>query len=217
MAKRLLITRPKHDISTSYLHSFAKDIIKIVKATRDIHVTDLEGDQATRNKMEKSLVEDNPRLVFLNGHGNRITVCGHRDEAVLDKENIILTKDKIVYALACDCLEELGVIAIEKGTVAFIGYKARFMIVTDPSRNNTPDKDKSVLPFKRASFALINALVFGKTVSKAIDVTKREYEHAIRSYGTSEDDPYGDTPLIRFALTWDLEFLGMEGNPHASF
>ena len=39
----------------------------------------------------------------------------------------------------------------------------------------------------------------------------------IKSYGTSEDDPYGDTPLIRFALAWDLEFLDMKGNPDAVF
>jgi len=217
MVKSFLITRPNHDVNTSYLHSFAKDILKIVKTTRDIHVTDLDGDKATRDRVEEHLTRENPRLVFFNGHGDRIKICGHKNEAILDKENIWLTKDKMIYALACDCLEELGEVAIMNGTTAFIGYRARFMIVIDPSRNSSPDKDKNVVPFKKACFTLINALVFGNTVSKSIELTKKEYEHSIRSYGTSEDDPYGDTPLIRFALAWNLEFLGMEGDPEASF
>lgn len=217
MTKKLLVTRPYHDINTEYLHSFAKDILKLVRTTKNIHATDLEGDKATRNQVEKCLTKENPGLVFLNGHGDRLAICGHRDEVILDKYNISLTKGRIVYALACDCLKELGVLAVHGGTEAFIGYRARFMIVKDQSRDTVPDKDKNALPFKRACFMLINALVFSNPVSKAIELTKREYEHSIRSYGTSEDDPYGDTPLIRFALAWDLEFLGMEGDPEAFF
>ncbi len=217
MTRKLLVTRPYHDVNTEYLHSFAKDILKLVKTTKDIHATDLEGEKAIRSQIEKSLTKENPRLVFLNGHGDKLTVCGHKDEVILDKKNINLTKGKIVYALACDCLEELGALAVQRGTEAFIGYKARFMIVKDPSRNAVPDKDKNALPFRKACSTLITALVFSNSAGKAIELTKREYEHSIRSYGTSEDDPYGDTPLIRFALAWDLEFLGMEGNPHACF
>ena len=217
MTKKLLVTRPYHDINTEYLHSFAKGILKLVRTTKDIHATDLEGGKATRNQVEKCLANENPGLVFLNGHGNRLVICGHRDEVIIDKSNINLTKGRIVYALACDCLEELGVLAVQSGTEAFVGYRARFMIVKDSSRDTVPDKDKNVLPFKRACSTLINALVFSNPVGKAIELTKREYEHSIRSYGTSEDDPYGDTPLIRFALAWDLEFLGMEGDPEAFF
>ena len=217
MTRKLLVTRPYHDVNTEYLHSFAKDILKLVRTTKDIHATDLEGEKAIRSQIEKSLTKENPRLVLLNGHGDKLTVCGHKDEVILDKKNINLTKGKIVYALACDCLEELGALAVQRGTEAFIGYKARFMIVKDPSRNAVPDKDKNALPFRKACSTLITALVFSNSAGKAIELTKREYEHSIRSYGTSEDDPYGDTPLIRFALAWDLEFLGMEGNPHACF
>lgn len=217
MAKKFLITRPKHDLITSYLHDFSKEIVETVKATRDIHVTDLEGAKAIRDNLEKSLVKEEPGLVFLNGHGDRKRVAGHEDEIILDEKNIKLGKDKIIYALSCDSLEELGEIAVEKGAKAYIGYKARFMIVRDPSRDCSPAKDKNALPFKRACSALINSLVFGSTVSQAIERTKNEYIHSIRSYGTSEDDPYGDVPLIRFALSWNLEFLDMCGNPTASF
>jgi hypothetical protein len=217
MVRKLLVTRPHHDISTEYLHFFAKDTLKLVKTMSDVHATDLEGEKATRSKVEQCIRKESPRLIFLNGHGSKSVVCGHKDEIILNKENIDVTKGKIVYALACDCLEELGVLAVEKGTETFIGYKAQFMIVKDPSRNTVPDKDKNALPFRKACSTLINALIECHPIREALDLTRKEYERAIRLYGTSEDDPYGDTSLIRFALAWDLEFLGMEGNPDAYF
>lgn len=217
MAKRFLITRPTHDLITSYLHDFSKEIVKTVKETKDIHVTDLEGPAAIRLNLEKSLIKEEPGLVFLNGHGDRKRVAGHEDEIILDEKNINLGKDKIIYALSCDSLEDLGEIAIDIGAKAYIGYKARFMMVRDPSRDCSPNKDKNALPFRRACSAMINSLVFGLPVSEAIEHTKKEYIHSIKSLGTSEDDPYGDIPLIRFALSWNLEFLDMCGNPNASF
>src|SRR3989338_92881 len=216
MTKTLLITRPRHDIPVEYLYDFTKDILKKIKTNRDIHVSDLQGDRATRERMEFCLVKENPGLVFCNGHGDKETICGHHNEPILDKQNIHLGKNKIIYALACDCLEELGPYAINKGIKAFIGYGSQFMIIRDKSRTTAPDKDKNALPFKKVCFTLIEALVFGKTVSKAMELTKRAYENLIKSYGTS-DDNYGDIPLIRFALTWNLEFLGMEGDPEAFF
>lgn len=217
MVKKFLITRPNHDVITSYLYDFSKEIVKTVKEAKDMHVTDLEGSQVTRVNLEKSLSKESPKLVFLNGHGNRKEVCGHRDEVILDNKNVELTKGKIIYALSCDSLAELGEVAFEKGAEAYIGYKASFMFICDPSRESTPDKDKNALPFKRVCVALINSLVFGMNVGEAIKRTKEEYRNLIRSYGTSEDDPYGDTPLIRFALAWNLEFLDMEGNELAHF
>ena len=217
MVKTFLITRPNHDLITSYLYEFSKGIVKLAKESRDIHVTDLEGDKATRSNVEEFLNKENPGLIFLNGHGNREKVAGYKDEVVLDKKNIILTKKKIVYALSCDSLEEIGKIAIEKGTKAYIGYKSRFMLVYDPFRVSTPNKDKNALPFKRACNILITSLVSGVSVEKAIEKAKEEYNHLIKSYGTSEDDPYGDISLIRLALTWNLEFLDMYGDANASF
>lgn len=217
MTKQFLITRPNHDEATSYLHSFSKDIVKIVKTTRDIHLIDLEGHEATKENLNKELIKNKPGLIFLNGHGNKKNVTGHKNEIILDETNIEYTKDRIVYALSCDSLEDLGQIAINKGTKAYIGYKGRFMIIKDPSRTSSPDKDKNSLPFRRACFALISSLIFGNPVNKAISETKKEYIHSIRSYGTSEDDPYGDVPLIRFALAWNLNFLDMCGDSNASF
>lgn len=216
MSKKMIISRPNYDLNTSYLFDFSNDFIKIVKHSRDIHVTDLEGKKATRELFEKHLQKEKPTLLFLNGHGNRYSVLGHNDETILDEKNISFTKNSIIYALSCDSLEGLGKISIERGTKAYIGYKARFMIISDPSHHSIPNKDTNALPFKRACTILINGLVSGFTVQEALEETKQEYIHSIRAY-TKKDDPFGDTPLIRFALTWNLLYLGMYGDPNAVF
>ncbi len=217
MVKQFLITRPNHDIITSYLHDFSKEIVRTVKGAQDIHITNLEGPNATRVKLEKALSKEKPKLVFLNGHGDRKKVAGHKDEIILDNKNVDLTKNKIIYSLSCDSLTDLGEISVKKGANAYIGYNASFMLVRDPSREGTPSKDKNALPFKKICVTMINSLVFGMSAETSIEKTKEEYRKLIRSYGTSEDDPYGDTPLIRFALAWNLEFLDMHGDPNAAF
>ena len=217
MVKHFLITRPRHDINTFYLHYFSQGIVNAIKESRDIHVTDLEGKKAVRSMFEKCLIKERPGLINVNGHGNKKSVCGYKDEVILDEMNVHLTKNGIVYALSCDSLEDLGETAIQKGCKAYIGYKAKFMIIHDPSRISTPEKDKNALPFKKACFALIDSLLSGLTVNESINRTKKEYIDLIRSHGTSEDDPYGDAPLIRFALTWDHEFLDMCGDGEAIF
>lgn len=217
MIKKFLITRPNHDIITSYLYEFSKELVKTVRESKDIHICILDGDAAIRVNLEECLIKENPKLVFLNGHGNRKIVCGHKDETILDSKNVAFTKGKIIYALSCDSLAELGQLAVKKDAEAYIGYKASFMLVRDPSREGTPNKDRNALPFKRVCTTLINSLIFGMPVGEAIEKTKEEYRRLIRSYGTSEDDPYGDTPLIRFALAWNLEFLDVEGDITASF
>jgi len=212
MVKRVLITRPNHDIPTSYLHDFAKELVRTLKKSKDFHISDLEGPKANREMFCECVRDENPGFVFLNGHGNMETVAGHNDEVVLDKRNSELTKKRIIYALSCDSLEKLGKYCVKVGAKVYIGYRAKFMMVRDPSRESTPSKDKNAFPFKKACHTLLSSLIFGRSVKDSIETTKKEYRNSIRSYGSSEDDPFGDTPLIRFALAWNLEFLDFEGD-----
>ena len=217
MVKQFLITRPQHDKETSYLHSFSKAIISIVKEQKEIRLNNLEGTKANRKNVEVGLSSKEKTLVFLNGHGNEETVFGHQDKAVLDQNNVELTKDKIVYALACSSLVILGRIAVKKGAKAYIGYSEEFMWVGEPSKSSVPDKDKNAVPFRKAGHILINSLVSGLSVGKSIEKTKQEYKKLIRTYGSSRDDPYGDAPAIGFALAWNLSYLDMVGDFEASF
>ncbi len=215
MNKNFLITRPHHDVKTSYIHAFTKWIVALAQ-DEDINMADLEGPKATRENVEKAIKKLSPRLIFLNGHGTEDVVLGHKDQPVLDEKNVDLTKGKIVYALACDSLSKLGDIAISKGTEAYVGYEREFTWAVDRTKTSTPDKDKNAMPFRKVCFVLGKSLLSGTPVGESIKRTKREYRKLIRTYGTSLDN-YGDAPLIGFALSWDLSFLNMRGNPEATF
>jgi len=217
MTKEFLITRPLHDEKMFYLYSFSKAIIQIAKENKKILLINLEGERANRKELESALNKHDKGLVYLNGHGDERTVFGHNDMPILDKDNIKITKNRILYALACSSLVELGQLAVENGAQAYIGYRDEFMWVVDPSKSAAPDKDRNAAPFRKVCHALISFLVNGEQVGTAVEKTKMEYKKLIKSYGTSEDDPFGDAPAIGLALSWDLLCLDAEGDKKAVF
>lgn len=217
MTKQFLITRPMHDKETSYLYSFSKAIVRIVKEDKNIHLTELEGEKANRYDFESAMRSSCPTLAYLNGHGDEKVVFGHENNPILDFNNVKLTKDKIICALACSSLVELGQLAIESGAKVYIGYKDEFMWVGDPSKSAVPDKNKNAAPFRKVCHMLINSLVCGEPAGKAIEKTKIEYKKLIKSYGNSEDNPFGDAPAIGLALSWDLICLDLVGDLNTTF
>ncbi len=216
MAKHFLITRPNYDRETGYLFSFSKEIVGIVKNDKNIRLTELDGPNANRAKVEKGLCTSDNTLAFFNGHGDEETILGHNDEPILDKMNIGLSNGKIIYALACDSLSVLGKLSIRVKAKAYVGYGDRFMWIGDPSRSAAPDKDRNSIPFRKICHFLIHSLVNGISVGEVIERTKHEYIKLIKNYGTSEDN-YGDAPAIGLALSWNLLHLGMEGDSKAVF
>lgn len=217
MVKQFLITRPRHDKETSYLYSFSKAIIQIAREDQTIRVRELADSKANRTEVEKALSTSDLTLAFLNGHGDEEAVYGHKDKPILDKENVQLTEKKIVYALACSSLIQLGKLSIQHGAQAYVGYRDEFMWVGDPSTSAVPDKDKNAAPFRKVCYVLIHSLVAGVSVGKSIEKTRVEYRKLIKNYGTSEDEPFGDIAAIGFALSWNLTCLDMVGNPNTTF
>ena len=54
-----------------------------------MHVANLEGKDATRQKFEDVLRTESPRLVFLNGHGDIKRVLGHNDKVIFDENKLL--------------------------------------------------------------------------------------------------------------------------------
>lgn len=210
----ILFTSPNYDLATSSLYYFSKSLIQEIKAVGEYKIINLEGCEANRKIFEKTLSKAGPRFVILNGHGFKHAVCGHNNEVILDKENINLLNLKIIYAVACDSSEELGELAVTKGGAdAYVGYEAHFMVVIDPSRSSTPNKDKNIKVFIKPYTTMVLSLLSGFSVEEAINKTKDVLRNLIREYGVyGIRDKYGDAPLIRFALYWDLNFLKGYGN-----
>lgn len=211
--KFILFTRPNYDTPTSVLHYFSGELIKNIDDVREYNIIDLEGVKATKKNFESAIIKNNPKLVILNGHGSKSAIFGNNEE-ILNKDNVNLLKSKIIYAVACDSSEELGEIAINIGKAdAYIGYEAYFMVVIDPTRSSIPSKDKNLKVFIKPYATLILSLISGLPVDEAITRTRNVLKSLIREYGVSSiKDRYGDAPLIRFGLYWDLTFLKGYGN-----
>lgn len=122
MSKAILITRPNHDLITTYLSHWSSFVIKEAERKR-IKVLDLRGDKASNKMFSSYITEHEPLLVFLNGHGNADTITGYNNEPLIEtnkNENLLIKK--IVYARSCDSANNLGKLCIQNGTLAFIGY-----------------------------------------------------------------------------------------------
>jgi len=218
MKKHILITRPLHDIPTSYLHFISGELKQEINSVGEYTVVDLERENAVREKFEKAIDSMNPRLIILHGHGTYDSIAGQNYEIILDKENVAKLESKIIYAVVCDSSQELGDFAIEKGKAeAYIGYEANYMVVIDPERSTTPQKDKNFLPFKQAYTTFVLSLLSGFKIFECMERTKRQIRDLIREYGVRGiKDKYGDASLIRFALYWNLFFFKAHGKLEAT-
>ncbi len=219
MKKMILITRPSYDTQTHYLHFISGEIKKEIESVGEVSVIDLETDKATRKEFEKALDKANPRLVLFHGHGSYDSISGQNGEIVLDNRNIRKLKSRIIYAVVCDSASELGETSIKDGEAeAYIGYDSRFVIVIERDRSTTPMKDKNFKPFKDTHKKLILSLVSGINVEVSVEKTKKYIRELIREYGVRGiKDKYGDAPLIRFGLYWNLMSLKVHGNSNAVF
>ena len=214
MRKTILFTRPSYDLPTQYLHFIAGKMIEKIRYVDEHRIIDLADKNVARLDFEKAMLKSSPQLVVLNGHGTRDAVYGSRREAILDEGNMDLLSSKIVYAVACDSLEGLGELSVRKGkAICYIGYEAKFMIIIDPARSSVPGKDKNLKPFVQVYATAVLSLAAGLSVAESIEKTRETIKSLIREYGVyGIRDTYGDAPLIRWALYWDLFFLNAHGN-----
>ncbi|MDI6819781.1 MAG: hypothetical protein QMC89_02605 [Candidatus Hodarchaeaceae archaeon] len=76
--KTLLITRPDHDITTSYYFHWSQKVV-VAARRRGIRVIDLYGKRANKKEVEEIIKAQNPNLTLFNGHGTEAKICGHKD------------------------------------------------------------------------------------------------------------------------------------------
>ena len=82
----------------------------------------------------------------------------------------------------------------------------------------TITKDKNIIPFKQAYIMMASALLSGLSIDESVEKTKELMRQKIREYGVyGIRDKFGDAPLIRWGLYWDLFFLNYHGDPEATF
>ena len=108
MNKIVLVTRPKYDDGTEYLSYYASLILKKA-GEKQIPYKDFEGQNVLIENISKFVAKQNPKLLFLNGHGDIDIIYGKDNNSILfsSEKNIHLLKNRIVYARACNAAVSL--------------------------------------------------------------------------------------------------------------
>lgn len=126
-SKAILITRPNHDLVTTYISAWAKLVLN-ESEKRGIPGLDLAYKKANRVTFESYTLKNQPRLIFLNGHGSEDFITGFNNEVLISSGSANLLRGKIIYARSCDAGAKLGSQLIKGGVFCFIGYKQGFVV-----------------------------------------------------------------------------------------
>jgi hypothetical protein len=159
MNKIVLVTRPKYDDGTEYLSYYASLILKKA-GEKQIPYKDFEGQNVLIENISKFVAKQNPKLLFLNGHGDIDIIYGKDNNSILfsSEKNIHLLKNRIVYARACNAAVSLGKKAVEGNEGCFIGYKYSFSFWIDDRWSTKPHNDKTAALFLEPSNEIITRL-----------------------------------------------------------
>jgi|YNPMSStandDraft_2_1061718.scaffolds.fasta_scaffold12594_3 hypothetical protein len=166
MSKTFLITRPNHDLLTTYLFYFSSEIIKKAK-DRNIKVLDLKKEKANQKIFLSYNKKHSPKFINFNGHGNEDNICGFDDKTIINQKNLQLLKNKIVYSLTCESAKKLGQEAIKKGCLCFLGYKNKFYLAYLNRYQYQPKNDYLAKLFLIPSNILVNSILKGLTTDQA--------------------------------------------------
>lgn len=197
MNKSILLTRPNHDTATNYLCIWSECILNEA-FKKDITVYDLKGTKATKVNFDSYLKAKKPGFLFLNGHGDAVTITGFNNEPLLEsRSDKKLIKDTIIYARSCDAGQILGNKLVEDGVRVFIGYKRKFLCAYLPSKISKPLEDSLVKFFLQPSNLIPTTLLKGhsaKTVhERSIIAMQKNFRKMISSIASPEE---------RFAAKW---------------
>ena len=185
----VLFSRPKHDITLSYLHHYSKELVKLSSSLN--HKTiNKEKEEATKDNVIKVIQKQKPNLIMFNGHGSPEVICGHKDEIIVSsKENPEVLSDSITYAFSCSSASILGEKCVEKGALCFIGYEFDFALGKDPDSESSPRKDKIAKLFLEPSNILFTSLLYGKTADTSIEKAKQKMNGNIWYLNTTDSFP----------------------------
>ncbi len=211
---KMLITRPNHDTSTTYLYKWSESLINVAEKN-GISVSDFKATKAIRNEIEKFLKKQIPLLVVFNGHGSEDSICGYKDEVLIKSgENEHLLKSKIIYAVSCNSAKVLGKITVDKGAKCFIGYDDVFVSLYDKNCSSGRElEDNIAKPFLDSSNQVVLSLLNGKKSREAYDKSQSTFRKWIEYFSSSASPP-GSEHIVSW-LIWDMFCQKLIGDENA--
>jgi hypothetical protein len=208
--KRIVVTRPNHDLTTRYLSYYAGKFSNEVQQ-KGHSVTDLKNKRACKKYFESIVRKVKPDLIFLNGHGSSNQVCGQDNVAIVrSDDNAKILQDTVTYALSCQAANELGPESVHQGAKAFVGYNTDFIFYTDRDKQTKPHHDEVAKKFLEPATQVPISLLKGNTVTAACNNSRQAFRKNIRKLITSETSK-ADTALLS-TLYWDMTHLVFSGD-----
>ena len=185
----LIVTRPKYDdVTFSLSHWFASILKECDK--RGIKYFDLFHEKANKSQVHSILSKNKSNLIVFNGHGSDDCIMGHKGEILItNKEDLSLLKNRVIYAIACNSAAKLGKDCVAQGTLAFIGYNAPFVIISNPNKGLLPLEDEYIKPLMEASNEVTLTLIKGNTVDEAYARSQIKFDYHIKKYQRNDAPP----------------------------
>ncbi len=214
MKNNLLVTRPENDDATYYLSKWSEKLIKEVRS-KGIEIIDLWRKKANRKRFIGTVKKSNPKLLFLNGHGNIDIVGGHNQEAILTIDDKSAIDNKIIYARSCRSGKVLGGVLTNQSTATYMGYKEDFWLGYHPEKISKPLEDERAALFLEPSNHIILSLLKGHSAKEA-DI-KSKYLFAKNIEKLLIAGPTVENYGCRTALYWNMINQVCLGNQNATF
>lgn len=207
---RIIITRPEHDPATRYLSCWSGLIIEVANK-KNIEITDLRREKATKKELEGRLCKINPTLVILNGHGNDECIYGHdNEELISSNNNSDLLKGRVTYAVSCNSAKKLGKACADENT-AYIGYDESFVFNIERKYLSQPLLDQRAERFLQPSNQVSLSLIKGHTAEESSQSSKKSFREVIQKLLPSiSNDPHAREDAAD--LFWDMNHQVCEGN-----
>jgi len=150
-------------------------------------ITDLAGDLATKEDLERTILEKVPIFFHAFGHGNETTFTGQDEIPVLQVGvNEGVCANMIVYLLSCLTGVSLGPAIIDAGGWAYIGYTVKWTWL-DQDGVGDPYLDKYAKGFYESSNTIVFAFLNGLTAKEAWQAGYDKYTEWIDYWSTSDD------------------------------
>ena len=171
----MIVIRTKHDIQTTYLYHYSKELIKEAKS-KGFKIAQIEGDEISEATLRSRINNRKPKFIFFNGHGSDTALFDNKGKEFINTKSADVFGDTVTYTIACSCLGGLGTVAVDKGCYAFVGYKKPFWIARDHKFESRPFEDNVAKPIIECSNVIVRSLIKGNTVSESI---RKSHEKAV--------------------------------------
>ena len=208
MNKSILITRPNHDLATTYLYWWSKKVIDKCQE-KEIKYFDLKGKKASKKNFDSYLKKNNPSFIFINGHGSEEVVTGWDNEILLKVGGQLDVRGRIIYARSCMAGLKLGKVSVDSGAKTFIGYTKNYVLLFLTTKKTRPLSDNLSALFLEPSNLIPISLINGNTVEEADRKSKNLMKKNLREILSSNKS---DKKEIASYLWHDIKYQTVIGN-----